>query len=159
MIASSSCEIWTRTMYNKKIDNLVPSQPLRQKNNSSQMSYVIWQVRALITALPSGIKIYESMKYFLILCLRVEPTAERSPISSLLSNTLEIAEQRVYCSITLPLCYICYLIPCLNFVPLNKNCSGIQCEITFPRSAQQNSVGFSSNGILPFALTKLMNAC
>lgn len=59
------------------------------------MTYVMWQVKLLITALPSGIKIHESMKYFQNLCLRVERTeAGRSPLSSLLSKTSERAEHK-----------------------------------------------------------------
>lgn len=60
------------------------------------MSYVMWQVSLLIAALPFGIKIYDPMKYFLNLCPKVEQAeAERSSLSSLLSNTLEIAEYEV----------------------------------------------------------------
>lgn len=53
--------------------------------------------------LPFDIKIYDPMKYFLSLYLRVEQAeAERSSLSSLLSNTLEIAEHKV--SVLLSLC-------------------------------------------------------
>lgn len=126
------------------------------------MAYVMRQVGLLLTALPSGIKIYESMKYFLTLCLRVERTeAERSPLSSLLSNTLETAEHKA--SILLNhFALMLHLLPyplCLYFVPLNKNRSGILYKIPFPKSAQQNSAGFSNDGILPFAFTKVINAC
>lgn len=115
--------------------DLVPSRSLYQKINSSQMTYVMWQVRLLITVLPSGVKIYESLKYFLNLCLRVEWTeAERSPLSSLLSNTLEIAEQKVSLLLN-HFALMLHLLPyqCLCFVPLNKNHSGILHEIHFQR--------------------------
>lgn len=134
---------------------------LYQKINSSQMAYVMRQVRLLITALPSGIKIFKSMKYFLNLCLRVEGTeAKGSLLSSLLSNAVEVAEHKA--SILLyHFAFLLHVLPyqCLCFLPLNKNRSGILYEIPFPNCAQQNSAGFDSDGILPFAFTKVMSAC